>query len=115
MTAVFGTGREAGADEDDFHTFKRKNVEVDREVQSEEKSEVEIGDQLPVQDSTANLADTKGKKELVVSRSVGVAKSYKGYENGIRKRLKMDADERPKVSLWVSSSTPVLLSYLRPS
>ena len=37
MTAVFGTGREAGADEDDFHTFKRKNVEVDREVQSEEK------------------------------------------------------------------------------
>ena len=38
MTAVFGTGREAGADEDDFHTFKRKNVEVDREVQSEEKS-----------------------------------------------------------------------------
>ncbi|VDC01676.1 unnamed protein product [Peniophora sp. CBMAI 1063] len=37
VTAVFGIGREAGADEDDFHTFKRKNVEVDREVQSVEK------------------------------------------------------------------------------
>ena len=27
--------------------------------------------------------------------------SFKGYENGVRKRLKMDADNRPKVSLWV--------------
>ena len=26
--------------------------------------------------------------------------SYAGYENGIRKRLKMDADNRPKISLW---------------
>ncbi|KZV66897.1 hypothetical protein PENSPDRAFT_676897 [Peniophora sp. CONT] len=37
VAAVFGTGREAGADEDDFHTVRRKNVEVDREVMSEEK------------------------------------------------------------------------------
>jgi oxysterol-binding protein 1 len=26
--------------------------------------------------------------------------SYAGYEDGIRKRLKMDADNRPKISLW---------------
>jgi oxysterol-binding protein 1 len=26
--------------------------------------------------------------------------SYTGYEDGIRKRLKMDADNRPKISLW---------------
>jgi oxysterol-binding protein 1 len=26
--------------------------------------------------------------------------SYAGYEGGIRKRLKMDADNRPKISLW---------------
>jgi len=26
--------------------------------------------------------------------------SYRGYEHGIRKRLKMDADNRPKISLW---------------
>ncbi|KAH7888922.1 hypothetical protein F5I97DRAFT_1803135 [Phlebopus sp. FC_14] len=29
--AVFGTGKEAGADEDDFHTFKRRNAEVTKD------------------------------------------------------------------------------------
>ncbi|KAK5122630.1 hypothetical protein LTR85_003893 [Meristemomyces frigidus] len=29
-----------------------------------------------------------------------IAKSYKGYEDGLRKRLKLDADNRPKVGLW---------------
>lgn len=35
-------------------------------------------------------------------RELAIAKSYKGYENGLRTRLKLDADNRPKVSLWVS-------------
>jgi len=30
-TTFFGTGTEAGADEDDFHAFKRKSAEVDKE------------------------------------------------------------------------------------
>ena len=30
-TAVLGTGREAGPDEDDFHTFKRRTTEVDHD------------------------------------------------------------------------------------
>jgi hypothetical protein len=30
--------------------------------------------------------------------------SFHGYEDGIRKRLKMDADDRPKISLWVGNS-----------
>lgn len=30
--------------------------------------------------------------------------SFHGYEDGIRKRLKMDADDRPKISLWVSKA-----------
>ncbi|ODH50511.1 hypothetical protein GX48_03329 [Paracoccidioides brasiliensis] len=29
-----------------------------------------------------------------------IALSFKGYEDPIRKRLKMDADDRPKISLW---------------
>ncbi|CAL1706267.1 unnamed protein product [Somion occarium] len=36
-TAFFGTGREAGADEDDFHTFKRRTAEVSHEEKVEEK------------------------------------------------------------------------------
>ncbi|PPQ63729.1 hypothetical protein CVT24_004238 [Panaeolus cyanescens] len=35
--AVFGTGREAGADEDDFHTLKRRTIEVDHEVKQADK------------------------------------------------------------------------------
>lgn len=31
-----------------------------------------------------------------------IAKSYKGYEDGIREKLALDADNRPKISLWVS-------------
>ncbi|TFY75506.1 hypothetical protein EWM64_g8508 [Hericium alpestre] len=37
-TPFVGTGGEAGADEDDFHIFKRKAAEVDREEFQEDKS-----------------------------------------------------------------------------
>lgn len=36
--ALLGVGTEAGADEDDFHTFRRKNAEVDRDVMAEERT-----------------------------------------------------------------------------
>jgi zinc finger CCHC domain-containing protein 9 len=36
-----GTGREAGADEDDFHTIRRKNVEINREERGEERARKE--------------------------------------------------------------------------
>lgn len=41
------------------------------------------------------------KKAIAVS-GVDISPSFQGYENGIRHRLKMDADDRPKISLWVS-------------
>ncbi|KAK7692228.1 hypothetical protein QCA50_003853 [Cerrena zonata] len=36
-SALFGTGKEAGADEDDFHTFKRRTAEVTRDEKVEER------------------------------------------------------------------------------
>ena len=45
-------------------------------------------------------------KQVVASTGIDISGSFHGYENGIRKRLKMDADNRPKISLWVSQ--PVL-------
>lgn len=36
-TTVLGTGREAGADEDDFHTFKRNTIEIDRDEKKESR------------------------------------------------------------------------------
>lgn len=32
-----GTGGQAGADEDDFHTFRRKRQEVEKEVVTQDK------------------------------------------------------------------------------
>ena len=40
--------------------------------------------------------------ELRAVKSTMIAPSFKGYEDPIRERLKMDADDRPKISLWVS-------------
>lgn len=48
-----------------------------------------------VQELNEEIAETRKKKELQI------VKSYRGYEDGPRKRLKLDADNRPKVSLWV--------------
>ncbi|KAI0305620.1 hypothetical protein B0F90DRAFT_1699495 [Multifurca ochricompacta] len=39
--ALLGTGREAGADEDDFHTIRRKNAEIDRDERGEERARKE--------------------------------------------------------------------------
>jgi len=36
-----------------------------------------------------------------------IAASFKGYEDPVRKRLKMDADDRPKISLWVKLTLSV--------
>lgn len=38
-TATFlGTGQSAGADEDDFHIFKRRNADVDRDIKKDERA-----------------------------------------------------------------------------
>lgn len=51
---------------------------------------------------TAGAAPEGDNKELVVSSGVDISSAFHGYENGIRTRLKIDADNRPKISLWVS-------------
>ena len=45
---------------------------------------------------------TQSEQAVVVSGGIDISSSFRGYENGIRTRLKMDADDRPKISLWVS-------------
>lgn len=60
--------------------------------------EVEVS-QLP----PSEVTESKEDKQLVISDAVDISSSFKGYENGIRLRLKMETDNRPKVSLWVSN------------
>lgn len=54
--------------------------------------------QLPPSEPVASQSET----QLVISDGTDISESFKGYENGIRTRLKMDADNRPTISLWVS-------------
>ena len=65
--------------------------------------EVEVS-KMPL--STPMADDDNTKSELVVSSALDVSKSFRGYENGVRTKLKMDADDRPKISLWVSLGVP---------
>lgn len=57
----------------------------------------------PMPASDGPPAAAESSQEVVVSGGLDITSSYKGYENGIRTKLKLDADNRPKVSLWVST------------
>ena len=61
--------------------------------------EVEVA---PMPPSEMTAAPDRKDDQLIVSGGLDISASFKGYENGIRKRLAMDADDRPKISLWVS-------------
>jgi oxysterol-binding protein 1 len=58
--------------------------------------EVEVSQMPP-----SELSASQEKQQLVISDAYDISNSFKGYEGGIRKRLKLDADDRPKISLWV--------------
>jgi hypothetical protein len=62
--------------------------------------EVEVAPMMPP--SSPPLSKEFEKTVTLDSEEYDISLSFKGYEDGIRKRLKMDADDRPKISLWVS-------------
>ncbi|KAH9822848.1 oxysterol-binding protein homolog-like protein [Teratosphaeria destructans] len=75
-----------------------------------DSGEIEVVDVMPPTSPPANTLEPdisiKGLDgagavaEEREKRATEIAKSYKGYEDGLRKRLKLDADNRPKVGLW---------------
>ena len=54
---------------------------------------------LPVASSSSAPTESRDFDERS-RKQKQIEPSYSGYEAGIRKRLKMDADNRPKISLW---------------
>ena len=56
--------------------------------------------ELPI--ATLERTEAELDKEQKPLTIPDLSASFKGYEDPIRKRLKMDADDRPKISLWVS-------------
>lgn len=43
------------------------------------------------------------QEDLFEKKQADISTGFKGYEDGPRKKLAMDADDRPKISLWVSA------------
>ena len=63
--------------------LRSKIFSQDRETQEPEEPEDES-------------AQARNEKAVVIKSS------FKGYEDPVRERLKMDNDDRPKIGLWVS-------------
>ncbi|KAK5163468.1 uncharacterized protein LTR77_010650 [Saxophila tyrrhenica] len=95
------------------------NHEVsDDETEDEEEffdavdaGEVEVVESLPptsppavaekmADPTAAAVSDTPAAREGEQEKAQEISRSFKGYEDGLRKRLKLDADNRPKVGLW---------------
>ena len=68
----------------------------------------------PMMPTSPVLNKEAAKVRVEEAQGLDLSSSFNGYENGIRKRLKMDADDRPKISLWVSHmfcSIRILLTH----
>ena len=70
-----------------------------------DSGEVEVVDEMPLSASSPPPAMEGDFHEPFLdvreAKKAEIMPSFKGYEDPIRKRLKMDADDRPKISLWV--------------
>lgn len=97
-------------------TLRRKPTVIVDLSESESEEEDEFFDAVDaghVEVSELPAEETKPEtQDIVVSGGLDISPSFKGYENGIRKRLKMDADDRPKISLWVSALSAVRSTIL---
>ena len=70
--------------------------------------EIEVVNIMPVLSPSEPPVAAKGDMpdmDIRRTKSAELASSFKGYEDPIRKRLKMDADDRPKISLWVGRNS----------
>lgn len=86
---------DAEEDEQFFDAVDAGEVEVVDVMPPTSPPPLESDKQLPMIEIDGNKSDDNELARDIV-------KSHKGYEDGIRKRLKLDADNRPKASLWVS-------------
>lgn len=73
--------------------------EEDEFFDAVDAGEVEILTSPPEEE----IKPTESSVDLRAVKHKEIVPSFKGYEDPIRKRLKMDADDRPKISLWVRS------------
>ncbi|KAJ5121168.1 ATP12 ATPase F1F0-assembly protein [Penicillium bovifimosum] len=89
----------------DPSTYSKVSSLYDSESDGEEffdaidAGEIEVEDFSKVDESKIQSPQYESA-ELRAVKSTVIAPSFKGYEAPVRERLKMDADDRPKISLW---------------
>ncbi|KAI4273377.1 MAG: hypothetical protein LQ337_004672 [Flavoplaca oasis] len=65
--------------------------------------EVKVVEEMPLSPPTAAVAEdiqAPPEKDSRIKKKDEIAPSFRGYEDPVRTRLKMDNDDRPKISLW---------------
>lgn len=82
---------ESGDDEEFFDAIDAGEIEV---------VEPPVMTPPPIEVSKEAEQDPLAKEDERTKRQKVIEGSYKGYEAGVRKRLKLDADNRPKIGLW---------------
>lgn len=71
--------------------------------------EVEVVEMPAPAQFSKELEKTTSKDDIFESKHAEISTGFIGYEDGPRKRLAMDADDRPKISLWVSQCSEDLV------
>jgi hypothetical protein len=84
---------ESGDDEEFFDAIEAGKIDVVEHTPMSPPVHASTGEKEK-EDDTATQLDDRAKKQMQIEPS------YAGYEDGIRQKLKMDADNRPKISLW---------------
>ncbi|KAK5449405.1 hypothetical protein LTS15_008949 [Exophiala xenobiotica] len=82
---------ESGDDEEFFDAIDAGKVEV---------VEPPLASPPPVHVPHEEEKEPFSQLDERAQKQMQIEPSYAGYEDGIRKRLNMDADDRPKISLW---------------
>jgi hypothetical protein len=68
--------------------------------------QIEAAPMPPTSSAAIPEVAVEKSKEVVAVKKFDISSSFQGYEGGIRTRLKLAADNRPKISLWVSYIYP---------
>ncbi|KAJ5806932.1 hypothetical protein N7474_010524 [Penicillium riverlandense] len=79
-----------------------------------EAGEIEVEDLTKVGPKDQQEPKNESAEVRAIKYSI-VEPSFKGYEEPIRKRLKMDNDNRPKISLWDMTKMTLPVSFNEPT
>ncbi|KAL2214861.1 hypothetical protein M432DRAFT_160030 [Thermoascus aurantiacus ATCC 26904] len=68
-----------------------------------DSGEIEVEDLTAAEVHVEKTLSKDANADLRAAKQAEIAPSFKGYEDPLRTKLKLDSDDRPKVSLWVSA------------